>query len=350
MKSWISISLIILLGLASALLIGFGPDYFSIGESDMDGEQEGLSEQIIIKFSHVVAEYTPKGLAVDRFAKLVKEKTNGKVEVQVFPNSILHSEQTEIPALISGEIQMIAPAYSHLSGTIPQWSVLELPYVFLNYQEVETAFQGKIGEILFSTLEKSGMKGLAFWSSGFKQVTANQPLIMPADFHGQRIRIIPSKVLDTHYRTLGAIPVGSSFGDLYSLLATGKVDGEENTVSNLYTKRLYEVQKHLTVSNHNFLGYAVIVNEPFWKELPDDLKQAIEEALKEATAFNNQLSVEMNAQQLEEVLTKELMQTHIQTEEERAAWRQALQPVYDSFAPQIGPELMQEIEKLHLAR
>lgn len=350
MKSWISISLIVLLGLASALLIGFGPDFFMMGQSGYDEEQEGLSEQIVLKFSHVVAENTPKGLAVDRFAQLVKEKTDGRVEVQVFPNSILHSEQTEIPALINGEIQMIAPAYSHLSNLIPQWSVLELPYAFRDYGDVEAAFHGKIGDVLFSTLEKSDMKGLAFWSSGFKQVTANQPLILPEDFRGQRIRIIPSKVLDSHYRTLGAIPVGSSFNDLYSLLASGKVDGEENTISNVYTKRLYQVQKHMTVTNHNFLGYAVIVNEPFWNTLPANIQQAIKEALDETTAFNNEISVDMNEQQFKELQKQKLMEIHRQTEEERMIWREALQPVYDQFAESIGPELMQEIEKLHQAR
>lgn len=349
MKSMISIALIVLLGLASAFAIGFGSDLVT-DTHGYDEEQEQLSERIVIKFSHVVAENTPKGLTVERFAELVKEKTNDKVEVQIFPNGILHSEQTEIPALINGEIQMIAPAYSYLSNLIPQWAVLELPYLFSDQQDVDAAFQGKIGEMLFATLEESDMKGLAFWGSGFKQVTANRPLIMPEDFAGQRLRIIPSPVLDAQYRTLGAIPVGSSFTDLYSLLATGKVDGEENTISNVYTKRLYQVQKHMTVSNHNYLGYAVIVNKTFWNNLAPDIQQAVAEALQEATRFNNQLTVEMNERQFSELQKMGTMQIHMQTQEERDAWRQALQPVYDQFAPSIGEELMAEVEKLHHSR
>ncbi|WP_400161907.1 DctP family TRAP transporter solute-binding subunit [Brevibacillus sp. TJ4] len=346
MKSMMSIALLVLLGLASAFFIGFGSDFVA-GTYDHDQEQEGLSERLVIKFSHVVAENTPKGLAVEKFAELVKEKTNDKVEVQIFPNGILHSEETEIPALIEGDIQMIAPAYSHLSNRIPQWAVLELPYLFLDEKDVERAFQGKIGEILFAKLEELDMKGLAFWGSGFKQVTANRPLIMPEDFAGQRIRIIPSPVLDAQFRTLGAVPVGSSFIDLYSLLASGKVDGEENTISNVYTKRLYQVQKHMTVSNHNYLGYAVIVNKTFWNGLEPDIQQAIAEALREATQFNNQLSVEMNERQFTELKQEGSMSIHIQTAEERDIWRDALQPVYDQFAPGIGEELMEEVQKLH---
>jgi len=349
MKSIVSIALLILLGLASAVAVGFGSGFVA-GTHDYDQLQEGLSERIILKFSHVVAENTPKGLAVEKFAELVSEKTNGKVEVQVFPNGILHSEETEIPALVSGEIQMIAPAYSHLSRLIPQWAVLELPYLFFDHQDVDAAFHGKIGEKLFATLEKSDMKGLAFWGSGFKQVTANRPLILPEDFAGQRIRIIPSPVLEAQFEALGAIPVGSSFTDLYSLLASGQVDGEENTISNVYTKRLYQLQKHMTVSNHNYLGYAVIVNKAFWNNLPPDIQRSVAEAMEEATHFNNQLSVEMNEQQFTQLQQLGTMQIHIQTEEERAAWRKALQPVYEQFAPSIGEELMAEVKRLHQGR
>ena len=349
MKSMLGIALLVLLGLASALAIGFGTD-FAAGTHGYDEEQEGLSERIILKFSHVVAENTPKGLAVEKFAERVREKTNGKVEVQIFPNGILHSEQTEIPALISGEIQMIAPAYSHLSNLIPQWAVLELPYLFFDHRDVDAAFHGKIGKELFATLEQSDMKGLAFWGSGFKQGTANRPLIRPEDFAGQRFRIIPSPVLEAQFRALGAVPVGSSFTDLYSMLASGKVDGEENTISNVYTKRLYQVQKHMTVSNHNYLGYAVIVNKTFWNNLPPDVQRSIAEAMKEATLFNNQLSVEMNKRQFTQLQEMGTMQIHMQTQEEREAWRQALQPVYEQFAPGIGEELMAEVEKLHQDR
>ncbi|MFD2368994.1 DctP family TRAP transporter solute-binding subunit [Brevibacillus sp. GCM10020057] len=349
MKSFASIALFVLLGLVTAVTIGFRQD-FSSAQWSYDEEQEKLSERIIIKFSHVVAENTPKGLAVERFSQLVQKKTKGRVEVQVYPNGILHSEKTEIPALMSGEIQMIAPAFSHLSGTIPEWAALELPYVFRDQRDVEEAFHGEIGQMLFATLKRSNMKGMAFWENGFKQFTSNEPLLLPEDLRGHRIRIIPSKVLEEQYRTLNATPVGSSFNDLYSMLAKGEVDSEENTISNVYTKRLYQVQKYMTVSNHNYLGYVVIMNQSFWNKLPPDIQQDIEEALAEATAFNNELSVSLNESELEKLKKMNVMAIHEQTEQERAAWRAALQPVYDKFAPSIGKDLMKKIKELHQRR
>lgn len=349
MKSLVTSTFIVILGLVSAVIIGFGPD--SLMENrGYDEEQVGLSNQIIIKFSHVIAENTPKGLTIERFSQLVKEKTNGRVEVQVFPNSILHTEKTEMTALQNGEIQMIAPAFSYLSNTIPEWAVLDLPYLFRSQEDVETVFNGEIGQILFDKLEDSDMKGLAFWASGFKQVTANRPLIMPSDFVGQRLRIIPGDVIEAQFRTLQAIPVGSSFNELYSMLAAGKVDGEENTISNVYTKRLYQVQKHMTISNHSYLGYAVVINKTFWNNLPADIQQAISEAMQEATAYNNQLAVSMNDKQLRLLQENRGMHIHVQTAEERAAWIEALQPVYDQFAPSIGEPLMQKIRELHQRR
>ncbi|MGN7470843.1 DctP family TRAP transporter solute-binding subunit [Brevibacillus sp. SAFN-007a] len=349
MRSFLGIALFVLIGLVSAVMIGFGTD-LSSAKLGYDEVQEGLSERIIIKFSHVVAENTPKGLTVERFAQLVKDKTKGRVEVQVFPNSVLHSEKTEMAALKKGEVQMIAPAFSHLSSIIPAWAVLELPYVFRTQEDVEQALNGEIGQMLFSTLADYDMKGLAFWSSGFKQMTANRPLITPDDFVGQRFRMIPSAVLEAQFRSFQAIPIGSYFGDLYSLLANGKVDGEENTISNVYTKRLYQVQKYMTISNHGFLGYAVVINQTFWNKLPPDIQQAITEAMQEATAYNNQLAVSMNASQLRLLQEQNSIQIHMQTAEERAAWMQAVQPVYDKFAESIGADLMEKIRELHQRR
>lgn len=348
MKSFLSIALFVMIALVSAVMIGFGTD-LSMAKLGYDEVQEGLSERIIIKFSHVVAENTPKGLTVERFAQLVKDKTHGRVEVQVFPNSVLHSEKTEISALQNGEVQMIAPAFSHLSSMIPAWAVLELPYLFRTQEDVENVFNGEIGQMLFSTLEQSDMKGLAFWSSGFKQMTANRPLITPDDFVGQRFRIIPSAVLEAQFRSFHAIPIGSYFGDLYSMLASGKVDGEENTISNVYTKRLYQVQKYMTISDHGFLGYAVVINQSFWNKLPgysasDHRGDAGSDRVQQSTGCFHEREPTAHAPGAENI------QIHVQTEEERAAWIQAVQPVYDKFADSIGADLMEKIRELHQRR
>ncbi|USG64508.1 DctP family TRAP transporter solute-binding subunit [Brevibacillus ruminantium] len=345
MRSFISITLIVFLGFISAILIGFRAD-LPFSPLDYDEEQEGLQERIIIKFSHVVAENTPKGLAVERFSRLVKEKSNGHIEVQVFPNGILYSDITEGAALRNGDIQMIAPAFSNLADQIPQWSVLDLPFVFRNQEDVQEAFEGEIGRLLFESLEPYDMKGIAFWSNGFKQMTSNYPIRLPEDFVGQRFRIIQSKVLEAQFQAMGAKAYGAPFIDVYQKLANSQVDGQENTISNIFTRKLYQVQHYLTLSNHGYLGYVVIMNRRFWEKLSPGTQAIIREAMEETTAYSNQLARAINEQQWDE-LQKMGLEIHELTPEEKVAWEEAMKPVYEKFAPVIGPALMNEIEILH---
>lgn len=347
-QSFLSITLIVILGFLSAILIGFRAD-LPFAPLEYDEEQEGLQERLIIKFSHVVAENTPKGLAVERFSRLVKEKSNGRIEVQVFPNGILYSDKTEYAALRRGDIQMIAPAFSNLADQIPEWAVLDLPFVFRSHAEAEEAFQGEMGRLLFQCLEPLDMKGLAFWNNGFKQMTSNRPIRTPEDFAGQRFRIIQSKVLEAQFQALGAKGYGASFTDVYQKLASGQVDGQENTISNIYTRKLYQVQRYLTLSNHGYLGYAVIMNKRFWDQLSPETQAIISDALAETTAYSNQLALSINEQQWQQ-LQKTSLEIHVLSPEELAVWQEALQPVYDMFTPVIGQRIMEELEKLHAPR
>ncbi|KKX55422.1 TRAP transporter substrate-binding protein [Brevibacillus borstelensis] len=345
MKSFLSITLVVVLGFLSAILIGFRTD-LPFSPLAYDEEQEGLQDRLIIKFSHVVAENTPKGLAVERFSQFVKEKSNGRIEVQVFPNGILYSDITEYDALRNGDIQMIAPAFSNLADKIPEWSVLDLPFAFRDETDVEEAFNGEIGRLLFESLEPFDMKGMAFWNNGFKQMTSNRPIRRPEDFKGQRFRIIQSKVLEAQFQALGAKGYGAPFTDVYQKLASGQVDGQENTISNIYTRRLYQVQRYMTLSNHGYLGYAVIMNKQFWEDLPPETQTIIQEALKETTAYSNQQALAINEQQWNQ-LQKMPLEIHKLTAEETEVWQAAMKSVYDAFAPVIGPAIMKELEELH---
>lgn len=346
MKSGIKISLLILALLMIAVVVGFQTSLFS-HKLPYDDEQKGLNERIVIKFSHVVAENTPKGLAVDRFANLVAEKTNGKVEVQVYPNGILYSDQDEFQALWQGDIQMIAPAYSKISTIYPSWLALDLPFAFPTQQAVNEALQGEIGTILFQTLETKNMKGLAFWSNGFKQVTSNQrKLLTPDDFRGQRIRIMPSKVLEEQYQLFHAEPVSIPFNEVFSNIENGNVDGQENTVSNIFTKRLYQGQKYLTISNHGYLGYAVIVNKAFWEKLPSSVQTPIIEALKETTDWNNQMSTSMNEKQLVQLRNMGVIEIDELTNTHREKWIKAIEPLYDKYEDTIGRDLLMKIKQI----
>lgn len=346
LKSVVGIFSFILIGLLTALFIGFRTELIP-GTKPLDEEQSGLKHRVIIKFSHVVAENTPKGLAAEKFAQLVKEKTNDQVEVQVFPNGILYSDKDEFEALAKGEIQMIAPAFSNLSNVIPQWLALDLPFAYPDQDSIHQVFDGEIGRLLFQTLEQKNMHGLAFWSNGFKQVSSNQhPLLRPADFTGHTFRILPSKVLESQFKLLGANTVAMPFTEVYRNIESGYVNGQENTISNIFTKHLDQVQPYITISNHGYLGYAVIVNKDFWEELEPHTRDLLTEALAETTEWNRQRAIEMNRQQLALLRRKKDVYIQTLTPAQKEAWFATLQPIYKQFEPFIGKELMQKIADL----
>lgn len=303
-----------------------------------DSEQVSPEEKIVIKFSHVVSENTPKGLAAQRFATLVKERTMGRVEVQVFPNSTLYSDGDEIEALKSGTVQMIAPATSKLSRLSPQWQIFDLPFALNDEAEVHREMDGPTGEKLLSSLSASNIQGLAFWDNGFKQMTnGKRPLINPEDFGGLTFRVmINSQVLKRQFEELGAYPVEIQFNDLYHALETNLADGQENTLSNICSKKLYRVQPYLTISNHGYMGYVVMTNAKFWSSLPDDVRLTLESTLHEVTEWERQISAEKNRESMEEVVSYGKVQIHQLTEAERNKWFEALHPLHMEFRDITG--------------
>lgn len=346
MRTLWGIGLFVLIGLVTAIGIGFFSQ-FNHAPSAYDDEQIGLGRQTVINFSYVVAENTPKGLAAQEFARLVEEKTNDGVKVELFPNASLYNETNEVEALRHGKVQMIAPSFSNISEVVPEWMVMDLPFAFRNEEAVEEAFQGKIGDILLRKLEPKGMIGLGFWKNGFQQMTSNRGLLVhPEDFRDLRIRILPSKVIQAQFDQLKASTVSIPFNQVYRSMETGKVDAGENTISNLYSKKLYQVQKYLTLSNHAYLGYGVLMNKSFWNKLPQNQRKAIEEAMQETTAWANRNAVATNRKQWEELKKKSQMDVHVLSLEERNEWQRALEPVYQEVAPYIGKELIEAVNEL----
>src|SRR5437868_9469862 len=250
---------------------------------------------IVIKFSHVVAENTPKGKAAIKFKELAEKATNGKVKVEVYPNSTLYKDGEEMNALQLGAVQMLAPSLAKFGPLgVREFEVFDLPYLFDNYEELHKVTRGPVGAALLKKLEPKGIIGLAYWDNGFKDMSANKPLRKPEDFRGLKLRIQSSKVLDAQMRALGASPQVMAFSEVYQALQTGVVDGTENPPSNLYTQKMYEVQKFLTISDHGYLGYAVLVNKKFWDGLPADVRKTLEQAMKEATDYTNDIAKQEN--------------------------------------------------------
>lgn len=312
-----------------------------------DREQVSPDQKIVIKFSHVVAENTPKGLAAQRFAGLVRERTGGRVEVQVFPNSALYADGEEMQALQEGAVQIIAPATSKLGGMFPCWQVLDLPFAFTDTAAVHRALEGPIGQKLTESLDQNGLIALAYWDNGFKQLTNNiRPVHTPGDLQGLRFRVMMnSSVLQEQFRMLGAGATPLPFNDVYRHLERGSLTGQENTISNIYSKKFYQVQKYMTVTNHGYLGYVVLADKEYWASLPEDIRGILEEVMAEVTEWEHKAAAEINELNYNELAEGNQMEITVLTPEERKVWEDAFDPLYDYFARRINAELINELKR-----
>ena len=303
-------------------------------------------QPLVIKFSHVVAQDTPKGKASEFFAKRAGELTGGKVKVEVYANSTLYKDKEEMEALQIGAVQMLAPSLAKFGPLgAREFEVFDLPFIFDNSDELHKVTTGPVGKQLFGKLQSRGITGLAYWDNGFKSFSANKPLKAPDDFKGLKMRIQSSKVLEAQMRAVGALPQVMAFSEVYQALQTGVVDGTENPHSNLYTQKMHEVQKHMTVSDHGYLGYAVITNKKFWDGLPADVRGQLEKAMEEATAFANKIAKEENDGALEKVKASGKTQVYMPTPAERLALKKAMVPVHKEMESRIGKETIEAVYK-----
>jgi C4-dicarboxylate-binding protein DctP len=305
-----------------------------------------VNAQTIIKFSHVVAADTPKGKASVFFAQKAAELTKGKVKVEVYANSALYKDKEEMEALQIGSVQMLAPSLAKFGPLgVKEFEAFDLPFIFDDTADLHKVTQGPVGASLMAKLEPRGIKGLAYWDNGFKSFSANTPLKAVADYKGKKFRIQSSKVLEEQIRTIGGIAQVMAFSEVYQALQTGVVDGTENPISNFYTQKMHEVQKHLTITNHGYLGYAVIVNKKFWDGLPADVRGQLEQAMKESTVYANKIAQEENDMSLEGVKKSGKTAVYVPTKEERLALKKAMAPVHSKMADRVGKETLQEIYK-----
>jgi C4-dicarboxylate-binding protein DctP len=302
--------------------------------------------QIIIKFSHVVANDTPKGKGALKFKELAEKYTGGKVKVEVYPNSQLFKDKEEMDALQLGSVQMLAPSTAKFAPLgVKEFEALDLPWLFKDDATYAKAMKGPVGKWLFKKLEAKGITGLAYWDNGFHMVSANRPLLMPADFQGLKVRISGSKIADRYFRDMGSIPQIMAFSEVYQALQTGVVDSCENTPSNYLTQKFYEVQKDITVSNHAHLQYAVIVNTKFWSGLPADIRGQLEKAMDEATDYTNSIAHEENVDALAKIKASGKTTLHFLTDDQRKAWQKAMQPTYTWAKGRVGQEVLDLVAK-----
>jgi C4-dicarboxylate-binding protein DctP len=304
------------------------------------------AQEIVIKFSHVVAADTPKGKASEFFAKKAAELTGGKVKVEVYANSTLYKDKEEMEALQLGAVQMLAPSLAKFGPLgVKEFEVFDLPFIFDNYEDLHKVTQGAVGQRLLSKLEPKGIKGLAFWDNGFKSLSSNKPMKSPEDLKGMKMRIQSSKVLESQMRSVGALPQVMAFSEVYQALQTGVVDGTENPHSNLFTQKMHEVQKHMTLTEHGYLGYAVITNKKFWDGLPADIRAQLEQAMKESTVYANKIAKDENDAALEGVKKAGKTTVYAPTAAERLAFKKAMIKTHTDMADRIGKETIAEVYK-----
>jgi C4-dicarboxylate-binding protein DctP len=316
----------------------------SPGSSSDNSSTNG--EPISIKFTHITAPDSPKGKAADHFKKLVKERLDGRVEVKVYPNSSLYADGDGIEALQKGEVQMMAPAPSYFTKWIPEYQVLDLPFVFPTHDAIKEALDGEIGQEMYKLLEPQGLLGLAMWDNGFKQMYAKAPIISVEDFDSVKFRIQPSRILESQFNALGGSAVAMPLGEAYQAIQSGTVDGSENTITNIYSQKHHEVAKHITLSDHGYIGYMVITNKEFWASLPDDIQTELKNILQETTDYERNLAKELDEEYLDKMRNADGVEVHELSNEDRAKWMEATESVYEEYKDIIGESLLRKIQKL----
>ncbi|MGN5536922.1 TRAP transporter substrate-binding protein [Alcaligenes sp. Lyrl_28] len=305
-----------------------------------------MANPLIIKFSHVVSPDTPKGKGAVRFKELAEKYTEGKVVVEVYPNSQLYKDKEELEALQLGAVHMLAPSLAKFGPLgVREFEVFDLPFIFNDRNDLRKVTEGPVGRMLLDKLEPKGIKGLAYWDNGFKVMSANSPLKSVDDFLGLKMRIQSSKVLEAQFKALDAVPQVMAFSEVYQALQTGVVDGTENPPSNMYTQKMHEVQKHATVSNHGYLGYAVIVNKKFWEGLPDDIRRGMEKAMSEATVYANDIAEQENNDSMKAMEESGKTQFYQLSDAEREQWVKQLRPVHKEMASRIGQDVIDAFYK-----
>ena len=329
-----------------ALLAGLIGIFAGCGDQAKDTKQ-AENKTWTIKFAHVVSSGTPKGKAADLFAKRAEELSGGKIKVEVFPSAQLVDDDKVFQELKRNNIQMAAPSFSKFTPIVKEFNLWDVPFLFRDETHLHHVMDGEVGQILKDKISQKGFIALDYWDAGFKQFSTNKkPFVLPEDAKGQKFRIMSSRVLEEQIKAIGANPQIINFGEVYSALQTGVVDGAENPLSNLYNSKFYEVQKSITMSNHGYLGYLVIASEKFWEELPQDMKDVVKQALDEATIYEREES-QKEEKNLFENLEKYAQETGKLTiytldDAQKEQWKEVMQAIYPKFYDLISKDLIEQ--------
>ncbi|GFM36504.1 TRAP transporter substrate-binding protein [Desulfovibrio psychrotolerans] len=297
-----------------------------------------FASPIVIKFSHVVAEDTPKGIMANAFRDLVAERLEGKVVVEVYPNSQLFGDGKELEALLLGDVHILAPALSKFQKYTPLLQIYDLPFLFKDMEAIDRFQQGPQGKALLNSMKGKGIIGLDYLHNGMKQISSNNPIRTPEDAKGRKFRIMTSDVLAAQFEAVGAMPMKKPFAEVFILLQTKAIDGQENSWSNIYSQKFFEVQPYITETNHGILDYLVVSSTSFWDGLPADIRPVLEECLKESIAIGNKAAADKDMEDRQTIADSKRTEIITLTDAEREAWVEAMKPVWKKFEDAVGKE------------
>lgn len=304
-----------------------------------------LAKEIVIKFSHVTTASTPKGKGAILLQKLVKERLGGKVRIEVYPSSQLYGDKAVLKALLLNDVQLAAPSLSKFSKYTKKWALFDLPFLFKNPQALGCFTNSVTGQKLLNAVDKKGIKGLGYWLNGMKQISANKPLITPKDAESLKFRIMSSDVLKAQFEAVDANPQKMAFSEVYNALATGVIDGQENTWSNIRSKKFFEVQKDTTVSNHGVLEYALVTNKRFWNKLPSDIRLQLNQIIQEVTVKVTEYALDAAVKDMETVARSGKTNIHTLTNTQKQQWVTAMKPVWAQFEDQVGKDNIAAVQQ-----
>jgi C4-dicarboxylate-binding protein DctP len=299
------------------------------------------AEPILIRFSHVVGEDTPKGVGAALLQRLVAERLGGRVAVEVYPRSRKFNDDQALLALVFGDIELAAPSFSKFRAFSKQIQVFDLPFLLPGAEAVHRFQESETGQGLLASMTSQGLQGLAYWDNGMRAMSANKPLRRPEDIAGLRFRIEPSRVMEAQYQALDVATVPLPFKYVAEALKMGLVDGQENAWSNIYAQGFQDYQQYFTDVGHSFLGYMLVTNAEFWSQLPSDIRAALEAIIAEVTAEVNRLASERSLSDRERIIALGKSEVIMLSDAERAAWRERMLPVWQEFEPQIGKEVIE---------
>ena len=303
--------------------------------------KSGDDGPILIKFPHVTAPGTPKGQAAERFKDVVDERLAGRVVVEVYPSGQLMSDDDSLDALAFGEVQMIAISLSKLDRLTHKFQVFDLPFLFPDLATVERFQASREGVSLLDSMSDKGLRGLAFWHNGMKQFGGPVPMRSPDAAAGLKFRVMESDVLQAQVLQIGGNPQKMAFGEVYQALQTGAVDAQENTWSNIYSSKFFEVQDYLMETNHGYIGYLVAVNPEFWDGLPEEIRTELDAIVTEVSAWANEQASLINEDGKQKILASGKSEVLALSAEELAVWQDVMTPVWEQFEGNIGAELIE---------